>query len=468
MLSRLIPRSKFRFATLISSQKSLTSSSQSQSFHSLFSNPNFNFIYLTPRHFSTNRNNNGGDDSSSKPPSSIPNTWRFTPDNDEEEVVSIFDEDGGDDFTGFNNEFDNNRGGFNNEFDKKSQVKPSSSPSPSVGRSDVVNVKSSSWGEEDSLAGDVFGAAEKEFESNKNGGGGGDGGVIGGDAEWETAKGYKLWNFGDEEKEEEKTEIFDIGDGTEGIPFQIGKSEADEILEREKSEADEILEREKSEADQKLEMEKNELSVQLKGPNRAFGDLIAASGITDAMLDSLIALKDLEAVDGLPPLSEIEEKRLEKNEKKNDRAEIERQKLEEIAKSRIRKVDDKGRAYGTGRRKCSIARVFIQPGDGKFLVNDKQFDVYFPILDHRADLLRPFSETKTLGLWDVACTVKGGGVSGQVGAIRLGISRALQNWEPGLRPSLKAVGFLTRDSRVVERKKPGKAKARKSFQWVKR
>ncbi|XP_031275683.1 30S ribosomal protein S9, mitochondrial-like, partial [Pistacia vera] len=206
----------------------------------------------------------------------------------------------------------------------------------------------------------------------------------------------------------------------------------------------------------------------LAGPSRAFGDLIAASGITDAMLDSLIALKDLEGVEGLPPLSEIEEIRFEKNTRKSSRDEIERQKQEEIAKARVRQVDDQGRAYGTGRRKCSIARVWIQPGEGKFVVNDKEFDVYFPMLDHRATLLRPFSETKTLGLWDVNCTVKGGGVSGQVGAIRLGISRALQNWEPDLRPALRSVGFLTRDPRVVERKKPGKAKARKSFQWVKR
>ena len=151
----------------------------------------------------------------------------------------------------------------------------------------------------------------------------------------------------------------------------------------------------------------------IPGPNRAFGDLIAASGITDEMLDSLIALKDLEGIEGLPPLSEIEEMRYEKNTRKSSRAEIERQKQEEVAKARVRQVDDKGRAYGTGRRKCSVARVFLQPGDGKFVVNDKEFDIYFPMLDHRAALLRPFSETKTLGLWDINCTVKGGGVSGE-------------------------------------------------------
>lgn len=151
----------------------------------------------------------------------------------------------------------------------------------------------------------------------------------------------------------------------------------------------------------------------LAGPNRAFGDLIAASGITEDMLDSLMALKDFEGIKGLPPLHEIEDMRYERSTMKSSRAEIERQKQEEVARARVRQVDEKGRAYGTGRRKCSIARVWIEPGDGKFVVNDKEFDVYFPMLDHRANLLRPFSETKTLGMWDVKCTVKGGGVSGE-------------------------------------------------------
>ncbi|KAF1885003.1 hypothetical protein Lal_00028892 [Lupinus albus] len=210
------------------------------------------------------------------------------------------------------------------------------------------------------------------------------------------------------------------------------------------------------------------LFIAVTGPTRAFGDLIASSGITDEMIDSLIALKDFEGVEGLPPLSVIEDLRYENNTRKSSRGEMERLKQEEAAKARVRQVDEKGRAYGTGRRKCSVARVWVQPGDGKFTVNDKEFDVYFPMLEHRATLLRPFSETKTLGLWDVKCTVKGGGVSGQVGAIRLGISKAMQSWEPDLRPALRNAGFLTRDARVVERKKPGKAKARKSYQWVKR
>jgi small subunit ribosomal protein S9 len=150
----------------------------------------------------------------------------------------------------------------------------------------------------------------------------------------------------------------------------------------------------------------------IAGPNRAFGDLIASSGITEGMIDSLILLKDVRDVPGLPPLTEIEDEAIERMNATSSRAEVERQKQEEIAKARVRQVDEKGRAYGTGKRKCSIARVWIEPGDGKFIVNEKEFDAYFPILDHRADLLRPFTVTKTLGLWDVTCTVKGGGVSG--------------------------------------------------------
>ncbi|KAK4431465.1 30S ribosomal protein S9, mitochondrial [Sesamum alatum] len=281
------------------------------------------------------------------------------------------------------------------------------------------------------------------------------GGGGGGNEEWATAEDYKPWSFSVEGKEEGEEDVFGIESESGGIGISgLGDGVGEGI--------------EKSEQEKQLESEEKALTAVLKGPDRAFGDLIAASGITDEMLDSLIALKDFEGIQGLPPLSEIEDMRYEKNTRKSSRAEIERQKQEEVAKARVRQVDEKGRAYGTGKRKCSIARVWIQPGEGKFFVNDKEFDVYFTMLDHRAALLRPFSETKTLGMWDVNCTVKGGGTSGQVGAIRLGISRALQNWEPGLRPPLKEAGFLTRDSRVVERKKPGKAKARKSFQWVKR
>lgn len=127
-----------------------------------------------------------------------------------------------------------------------------------------------------------------------------------------------------------------------------------------------------------------------------------------------MVLKDFSGINGLPPLKDIEDWRYQKTTLKSARAEIERQKQEEVARARVRQVDNQGRAYGTGRRKCSVARVWIQPGDGKFAINDKQIDEYFPLLDQRAALLRPFTETKTLGLWDVNCTVKGGGTTGKV------------------------------------------------------
>lgn len=268
---------------------------------------------------------------------------------------------------------------------------------------------------------------------------------------WATAEGYKPWSF-DVEGEGEPVFNVDVGEVLK-VETEIKGFEDEEAKLQEKK---------------LLDVEEQALKEVLKGPNRAFGDLIAASGITEEMMDSLLVLRDLDGIQGLPPLSEIEEMRYQKNTRKSSRADIERQKQEEVAKARVKQVDEKGRAYGTGRRKCSIARVWVERGGGKFTVNDEEFDVYFPMLDHRAFLLRPFTETKTLGLWDVRCTVKGGGVSGQVGAIQLGISRALQNWDPELRPPLREGGYLTRDSRVVERKKPGKAKARKSYQWVKR
>lgn len=132
------------------------------------------------------------------------------------------------------------------------------------------------------------------------------------------------------------------------------------------------------------------------------------------MIDSLILLKDVRHILGLPPLRELEDRAIAKLNATSNRSEIEKRKQEEIANARVKQVDEKGRAYGTGKRKCSIARVWVQPGSGNFLVNDKEFDVYFPILDHRADLLQPFTVTDTLGRWDVNCTVKGGGVSGKI------------------------------------------------------
>jgi small subunit ribosomal protein S9 len=130
--------------------------------------------------------------------------------------------------------------------------------------------------------------------------------------------------------------------------------------------------------------------------------------------------------------------------------------------------DELGRSYATGKRKNAVARVWIKPGTGKIEVNGRDSPVYFarPVL--RMLINQPFVVTDRLGQFDVWCTVQGGGLSGQAGAVRHGISRALTFYEPGLRPVLKHGGFLTRDSRVVERKKYGKAKARRSFQFSKR
>ena len=141
---------------------------------------------------------------------------------------------------------------------------------------------------------------------------------------------------------------------------------------------------------------------------------------------------------------------------------------EAVAAPREPVRDDLGRSYATGKRKDAVARVWIKPGSGKVVVNGKAMDAYFarPVL--QMILAQPFETTERVGEFDVIATVKGGGLSGQAGAVRHGISRALTLFEPGLRPVLKAGGFLTRDSRVVERKKYGKAKARRSFQFSKR
>jgi len=130
--------------------------------------------------------------------------------------------------------------------------------------------------------------------------------------------------------------------------------------------------------------------------------------------------------------------------------------------------DKLGRSYATGKRKNAVARVWIRPGSGKVVVNGKTMAEYFarPVL--QMILRQPFTVANVEGQFDVMATVAGGGLSGQAGAVKHGISKALQLYEPTLRGALKAAGFLTRDSRVVERKKYGKAKARKSFQFSKR
>jgi small subunit ribosomal protein S9 len=140
----------------------------------------------------------------------------------------------------------------------------------------------------------------------------------------------------------------------------------------------------------------------------------------------------------------------------------------EAQQARAPKLDAQGRAYATGRRKDAVARVWVKPGSGRITVNGRDLQVYFarPVL--RMLINQPFQAINRANQYDVVATVMGGGLSGQAGAVRHGISRALTNHEPELRPVLKAGGFLTRDARVVERKKYGKAKARRSFQFSKR
>ena len=134
----------------------------------------------------------------------------------------------------------------------------------------------------------------------------------------------------------------------------------------------------------------------------------------------------------------------------------------------VQKLDKFGRAYATGKRKNAVARVWVKPGSGKITVNGKEFTEYFgrPVL--QMIVQQPIYAAARDGQFDIIATVSGGGLSGQAGALRHGISKALTYYEPGLRGVLKKLGFLTRDSRVVERKKYGKRKARRSFQFSKR
>jgi small subunit ribosomal protein S9 len=135
---------------------------------------------------------------------------------------------------------------------------------------------------------------------------------------------------------------------------------------------------------------------------------------------------------------------------------------------RQQELDAYGRAYATGRRKDAVARVWLKPGTGKITINGRDQETYFARPTLRLVINQPFGVAGREGQYDVVCTVKGGGLSGQAGAVKHGISQALTKFEPILRAPVKAAGFLTRDSRAVERKKYGKAKARRSFQFSKR
>ena len=135
---------------------------------------------------------------------------------------------------------------------------------------------------------------------------------------------------------------------------------------------------------------------------------------------------------------------------------------------RQQEIDKQGRAYATGRRKDAVARVWLKPGSGKIIINGRDQEVYFARPTLRLVINQPFGVAEREGQYDVVCTVKGGGLSGQAGAVKHGISQAITRYEPALRAPIKAAGFLTRDSRTVERKKYGRAKARRSFQFSKR
>ena len=140
----------------------------------------------------------------------------------------------------------------------------------------------------------------------------------------------------------------------------------------------------------------------------------------------------------------------------------------EPAPIREQQLDKYGRAYATGRRKDAVARVWLKPGSGKIVVNGREQEVYFARPTLRLVINQPFDVAERQGQYDVEATVKGGGLSGQAGAVKHGIAQALTRYEPALRGVVKQAGFLTRDSRAVERKKYGRAKARRSFQFSKR
>jgi small subunit ribosomal protein S9 len=142
--------------------------------------------------------------------------------------------------------------------------------------------------------------------------------------------------------------------------------------------------------------------------------------------------------------------------------------VQEPAPLREQQLDKYGRAYATGRRKDAVARVWLKPGSGKIVINGREQETYFARPTLRLVINQPFDVAGRQGQYDVEATVKGGGLSGQAGAVKHGIAQALTRFEPALRTTVKQAGFLTRDPRVVERKKYGRAKARRSFQFSKR
>lgn len=187
---------------------------------------------------------------------------------------------------------------------------------------------------------------------------------------------------------------------------------------------------------------------------------------------AMVTILDIESADtnkpDLPSMETIDAEESEEHRLKAERRESEKQKEEAHRAARVAVRDEFGGSSATGRRKTSVARVTLRPGEGAITINNNSFDRHIPDINHRGLMLRPFLVTNTMGLFDLKATVHGGGISGQAQAIRHGIARALELYEPAFRPALKKDGMLTRDPRKVERKKPGRKKARKAFQWVKR
>ncbi len=179
----------------------------------------------------------------------------------------------------------------------------------------------------------------------------------------------------------------------------------------------------------------------------------------DTPTDTVSDLSELKTITGdAPPVEAVEAE-----------GEVETRRVERApVPLREQELDAQGRAYATGRRKDAVARVWLKPGKGTVTVNGRDQEVYFARPTLRLVINQPFSITEREGQYDIVATVKGGGLSGQAGAVKHGISQALTKYEPALRSTVKAAGFLTRDSRTVERKKYGRAKARKSFQFSKR
>ena len=170
---------------------------------------------------------------------------------------------------------------------------------------------------------------------------------------------------------------------------------------------------------------------------------------------------------GIPSFEELL-KRDPESEEKYFRRKYELDMQESAARARVRRVDQQGIAHGVGKRKTSVARVWIREGAGHCMVNKEPYDSYFPDIVRRNDIMSPLVVANALGKFDVMALVEGGGSMGQSQAVRHGLAKALENWDPDLREELQNSGLLSRDTRIVERKKPGRKKARKSFQWVKR